>query len=319
MSRYAFRLVLGLTLSLCSVASAADLDSFHGTWAMRLGTRNLFVLRLMRHGDTLDGTLERPSKASAKNGQFSNIGGDVKTEKVVASHLFGDKLLLTVQSVSDPKDTDQYAMTVAGDRAFLTPDVPGLPPGVTVPAFTFERTDTGAKVATDWDPNHVYTANDSAEPSAEMRVIFDEDQRVRSGTKIDWKVVSQSDAQRREQTRRLIVTGGLHTGKDYEEAAFVFQHGDKPGDYLLAHTLAMIAVSQGDLNAMWIATATLDRYLQNIGQKQIYGTQYSSKGETLWTQEPYDRELITDALREQLGVPSQSEQEKQLKAHQAKN
>ena len=86
----------------------------------------------------------------------------------------------------------------------------------------------------------------------------------------------------------------------------------------------MVAVSKGDPTAIWIAAATLDRYLENIKQKQIFGTQYSSSTpsgsqETTWTQEPYDRRLISDALREQLGVPRQALQTRQLQAYQRGN
>jgi hypothetical protein len=180
-------------------------------------------------------------------------------------------------------------------------------------------------VSTEWERNRAYTVGDFDIPNAQMKAIFDEDQRVRQpGEKIDWSVVGKTDAERREQTRKLLADGALHTGKDFEEAAFVFQHGDQPDDYLLAHTLAMVAVSKGDPTAIWIAAATLDRYLENIKQKQIFGTQYSSSTpsgsqETTWTQEPYDRRLISDALREQLGVPRQALQTRQLQAYQRGN
>ena len=153
--------------------------------------------------------------------------------------------------------------------------------------------------------------------NADMKTIYEEDQRVRKAETIDWTVVNQSDAERRVQVKKLLADGALHTGKDYEEAAFVFQHGDSSQDYLLAHTLAMVAVSKSDATAIWIAAATLDRYLEKIKQKQIYGTQYSSGEKNFWTQEPYDKDLISDALRRQLAVPSQAIQAEQLKAYAA--
>jgi hypothetical protein len=152
-----------------------------------------------------------------------------------------------------------------------------------------------------------------------MESIFDEDQRVRMASKIDWATVNGSDQERREQTRKLLAAGALHTGKDFEEAAFVFQHGDKADDYLLAHTLAMVAVAKGDSTAIWIAAATLDRYLQKIGQKQVFGTQFRSDAQQHWTQEPYDRDLVSDALRQQLAVPPQALQSERLKGYQAQH
>jgi len=154
----------------------------------------------------------------------------------------------------------------------------------------------------------------------EMRRIFDADQAERSGdtTKIDWSVLGPRDAERRKATRGLLTQGALHTGADFSEAAFVFQHGSGD-DFLIAHTLAIIATKMGDPSGPWIAAATLDRYLQNAGRKQIYGTQLSwGSGQT--TDEPYDRDLISDGLRRELNVPDQASQAlrlQQIKAQQA--
>jgi hypothetical protein len=113
--------------------------------------------------------------------------------------------------------------------------------------------------------------------------------------------------------RELLKDGKLHTGEDFEHAAFIFQHSGTPDDYLLAHTLAMVAVARGRTSALWIGAATLDRYLLNIQQPQIYGTQYQWKNNDPTTQEPYHRELISDALRRALGVPPLAEQDERRK------
>jgi hypothetical protein len=145
-----------------------------------------------------------------------------------------------------------------------------------------------------------------------MAAIFKADQADRSGAgPIDWDKVARADEARRRRTKALLDTGALQSGDDFWHAAFIFQHGGTPDDYLLAHTLAVVAVARGNGKAPWIAAATLDRYLQSIGQKQIYGTQYQtpmSGGAT--PREPYNRTLISDALREAMRVPVQAEQEK---------
>lgn len=64
----------------------------------------------------------------------------------------------------------------------------------------------------------------------------------------------------------MLEAGALKTGEDFEDASVIFQHGDNPQDYLLAHVLAMAAMTKGDANARWIAAATLDRYLQSVKQ-----------------------------------------------------
>jgi hypothetical protein len=123
----------------------------------------------------------------------------------------------------------------------------------------------------------------------------------------------RQDAARRAAVHKLLDDGALHSAQDFEYASFIFQHSDNAGDYLLAHTLAMVAVAKGSDSALWIVAATLDRYLIKIGQSQIYGTQFHKTPDTPMTQEPYNRVLISDALRKQLGVPNQAAQQKQLK------
>ncbi len=159
----------------------------------------------------------------------------------------------------------------------------------------------------------------------EMQRLFAADQALRVGgdpkrfsDPAFVQRMSKDDAARRARTRELLDRGLLTTGKDYFAAAFVFQHGSHPDDYLLAHSLAMAAMAKGNADARWIATATLDRYLQTIWQRQIYGTQYRSEAGSPATQEPYDRTLIPDSLRTALGVPVQAEQDRSRKAMEAR-
>jgi hypothetical protein len=308
-------MVVAVWLAAANIAQAAKPEEFAGTWVMRLGERNLFVLSLAPEGDGVRGSFERPTKLSSTGSIFTGLSSGTRQDKVVRSHFADGVLHLTIQNANDAKDEDSYRMVVNGNQGELTFD--DLPAEVVLEPYVLERAPAGAKVATDWELNRAYTTGDSDVPSAEMKKIYVEDQRVRQAEHIEWDVVSGTDAERREQTRKLLAGGTLHTGKDYEEAAHVFQHGDSAQDYLLAHTLAMVAVSKGDSTAIWIAAATLDRYLQESGQKQIFGTQYLSDPKGNWTQDPYDRELVSDALRHQLGVPTQATQAQQLKAYQA--
>jgi hypothetical protein len=140
--------------------------------------------------------------------------------------------------------------------------------------------------------------------------------------------VNSRDAMRRAEARLLLEAGELKTAQDFHDAAFIFQHGHSPDDYLLAHILAIEAIVKGDASSKWIAAATLDRYLQTIGQKQVFGTQYSSKSYLYLmlhkddpnaanspeakqkgnTQEPYDRNLVPEALRSEFCVSDQAAQ-----------
>ena len=110
----------------------------------------------------------------------------------------------------------------------------------------------------------------------------------------------------------LLSTGALQTAEDFHDAAFIYQHGQTPDDYLLAHVLATVAVQKGDSKSLWISAATLDRYLDSITQPQVFGTQYHSKDDSPVTQEPYNRILIPDQLRADFCVPSLDQQQKNL-------
>src|SRR5689334_5422706 len=82
--------------------------------------------------------------------------------------------------------------------------------------------------------------------NAEMTAIFEADQADRRGVgaAIDWSAVTPRDEARRARTLALLDAGALRTGDDFWHAAFVFQHGSAPNDYLLAHTLAVIAAAR---------------------------------------------------------------------------
>ena len=179
----------------------------------------------------------------------------------------------------------------------------------------------------------------SQQPSAavpkNIHQIFIDDQAERTGKGAIPKYgpdVHARDAVRRAETKSLLEAGELQSAQDFHDAAFIFQHGDSPDDYLLAHILAIEAIIKGDHSSKWIAAATLDRYLQAIGQKQVFGTQYLSKSylyimqhrddpnamkspearQKGMTQEPYDRTLLSDALRGEFGVPGRAAQATKL-------
>jgi len=71
-----------------------------------------------------------------------------------------------------------------------------------------------------------------------------------------------------------------------------------------AHEFCVVAVSKGDRDARWLAAATEDRDLMNIGRPQRFGTQYHSASKDqpmrLYEVSP----VVTDALRRELNVPT---------------
>jgi hypothetical protein len=76
---------------------------------------------------------------------------------------------------------------------------------------------------------------------------------------LDPTTLQKRDAERRQRTRELMSAGKLTTAQDFHDAAYIFQHGQEAGDYLLAHILAVEAVVKGDASSKWISAATLDR------------------------------------------------------------
>lgn len=156
------------------------------------------------------------------------------------------------------------------------------------------------------------TAQEVPQDNAEVAAMFAADQSQRMEDTLDSESAARADEQRRMRTRELFEAGELMTGTDYFGAAFIFQHGNEPRDYLLAHVLAVRAAALGHKDAEWIAAATLDRYLQSIGQPQIYGTQYRFPNEGGVTMEPYDRTLLVDALRKASSAGDLAAQERNL-------
>ena len=150
------------------------------------------------------------------------------------------------------------------------------------------------------------------------------------------KELPQRDEERREQARLLLAKPGL-SAADYYYAAFLFQHGQKSDDYLLAHILATNAIALGYERAKWISAATLDRYLQQIGQKQVFGTQYVGENYAYYLQhqhdsdvlekfktisaqqtlEPYNPNIVSDAIRAEFCVPSLVMQQQHIAAVKA--
>jgi hypothetical protein len=164
-------------------------------------------------------------------------------------------------------------------------------------------------------------AADNKTDNREIQQIFDADQKDREAFQskaFDWRSIMPRDSARRMRVRELIDQGSLKTAKDYDRAAWVFQHGESSDDILMAHILAVTALGMGDRDARWLAATTLDRFLQRVGQPQVFGTQFSFTtnldGKQAWTMEPHNRSFISPILRDANCVPDQENQAEALKA-----
>ena len=148
---------------------------------------------------------------------------------------------------------------------------------------------------------------------------FDVDENGKPVPHKEWKDspdMTKHDAVRRKRVHEMLNEGTVRTNNDYTWASFIFQHGDTPDDYLLAHVLAMVAASRGDKVGRWIAAATLDRYLHSIKRPQVFGTQLvpGTKGEM--GQGEYNHDLVSNSLRAAMCVRSYEKQVEQVKQAQ---
>jgi hypothetical protein len=141
----------------------------------------------------------------------------------------------------------------------------------------------------------------------ELARMFAEDQADRNpagGRSIDWAVVRPRDKRRLARVREMYRGGDLRTGKDYYHAAMILQHSDKPSDYLLAHEFCVVAIGKGEDRAKWLAAASEDRYLMDIGRPQRFGTQYRASGPMAPFRLHEVDDGVTDGLRREFNTPT---------------
>lgn len=141
--------------------------------------------------------------------------------------------------------------------------------------------------------------------SAALAAITTEDQKDREA---DWSKFTQADFERlrkRDEARlkgvkSMISKGQLITADDYFNAALVCQHGDSFEDYALAHELSVASMMLGHRTGAWLAAASYDRMLINMGHRQRYGTQwFLVEGKQLLS--PLDEAGMNETQRKALG------------------
>jgi hypothetical protein len=273
------------------------------------------VVRLQRGTDgELAGDFAKPTRftldANAGWVRLLNVEGPPAVEPLRDVVEAENELRFMVRDSAESDDVTKYIMQRAADGSVTLglAEVPGAP------LFALQHSSSATSVADDWDASLIYGRPPSFPDNARLANLFRLDQQARQGGGPLAAGIEEADAERRAAARRMLDDGAVRSAADYYHAAFIFQHGNNPDDYLLAHALATAAVARGRQDAIWIATATLDRFLQSTGRSQIYGTQYAlpSNGEA--TQGDYNRDLLPDTVRQDSGVPSLAEQARQLDA-----
>jgi len=145
-------------------------------------------------------------------------------------------------------------------------------------------------------------------PNVEIQAAYLEDQADRAAQPIDVPKALQDDARHRRVVHLALDHHLLASADDYFHAGMIMQHGAVPPDFALARDLAKraMALDPSNAEARWLYAAATDRYLQNSGSPQIYGTQYRMVNGR-WTLEPFDSKAISDEERKRCGVQSLAE------------
>lgn len=303
-------MILALLVALPAWAAPHDAA---GRWAVRSNGRVLMIVTLVHDKQGWRGSWRRPAKFQMDGSVrvISAIKAPISDWPVTIASAADDGLLVTFDGAASGKTTVTFRVL---DDSTARLSWAGMPNALVLDRAAPDEQPIAL------DPQDAYPVDQHWRTNAEMTAIFDADQSDRQSP-IDWSVVGPRDAARAARTKILLDSGALESADDYYHAAFLFQHGSESNDYLLAHTLAMIAVARGRPDASWIAAATLDRYLQRIGQKQIFGTQFRPGTDLPVTQDPYDRSLLSDAIRRAVGVPplaAQEERRKKIEAEREK-
>jgi hypothetical protein len=291
-----------VALLVCGACSSrpAEESPYAGTWVVNVEARPFLVLTLERDGDRFAGTLTRPRMMTTDGRSVSRIGQDLHTDRVSAGQPPNGalRLVATPDGEGEMMEFD-LKVNASGDGSLALAGAP-FPPFPVVRHMGA----TPAQVWTGWDATRTYLVDEPyVAPNAEMAAIYQADQAPRQSAK-DFQAhaaqIEKDDAVRREKTRALLEKGELRAKEDFRLAALVFQHGAEPRDYLFAHTLALVALAKGDRSASWIASASLDRYLQSIDRPQIFGTAFTFQGTS---REPFDRETLDAGRRRQPALP----------------
>lgn len=299
-------MILPLLLAAASVSAVPCAD---GDWVFRSGGAVLFGIGVHASVRGLEASWDRPAHFETDGENVTAVRGPAVRRMARTVRPVGEDLELQFDDPEPNSVPDVFRLHCRTDGTLAATYVT-----MKGNSFSLVRASAAPVKLGPWHPGRAYPIVTARATNAEMTAIFEADQADRKTPSIDWAVVAAADKRRKARTQELLDSGALQSGDDFYHAAFLFQHGDGPNDYLKAHLLAMIAAARGKPQAVWIASATLDRYLQSIGKPQVLGTQYMIPRDGPVTQEPYDRTLASDALRQALRVPVLADQEQRRQA-----
>lgn len=136
-------------------------------------------------------------------------------------------------------------------------------------------------------------------PTYEKRAT--EIQEIVKADQDDRKGELPKDLMLRDQKRRMRIgeifgEGCLKSAADFSASALVYQHGTVPEHFWQTFTWSKRAVELGDVNKMQLMALGLDRYLVNIGKKQLFASQAFKPAGKCWCLQPTEKSF-PDAKR----------------------
>jgi hypothetical protein len=161
---------------------------------------------------------------------------------------------------------------------------------------------TGNYVSCSQDPERLETR------SKELSQIVKADQNDRedfqSKTPEEMQEMVKHDVARRKRVGEIFGEGCFSKAQDYAAAALVYQHGDVPEHFFQTFMWAKRAVELGDLTQQRMMALGIDRYLVNIGKKQLFGSQATKDGltaEACWCLQQVEESFPDDIRKNQTG------------------
>lgn len=305
-------LAVAAVVGMIALMPAAARD-WTGRWSVRTADRTFTIITISpdaKAAERWNVDIARPKdsyfNASAMVG---NLGPTVAVRHCHALNGPNDDLLVTYDDPRPDEAHESIVFSIIGNDNLISKLVPyGL-------NLLFSRATPNEVVSTDWtDLKDEIPLVQAWPDNMEMTSLFERDQADRRDDKVDWTKILTADGKRLNRVKEMLVRDELHSANDFWHAAFLYQHGKTSANYLIAHTLAVVAAAKGRSDAAWIAAATLDRYLQSLGLPQVYGTQYITPRGGATTQEPFDRAIVPDSVRLASGVPRLADQANDQKA-----
>ena len=142
-----------------------------------------------------------------------------------------------------------------------------------------------------------------------LKKLYQADQKDRQIGNLDWSTISKNDSIREARVYELLNSQQITTSQDYYNAAMIFQHGNDTIASGMAVKMMRKSIELDSSQNNWLFAAAIDRDLMRRKEAQIYGTQFTKKGNNEpWQLYLIDSTQISDAERKEFGVETLAQQ-----------